>query len=47
MTLNTSYFAGVSYKSNVTRGVPRLEGIAAHLKESEVASRNSILRQKC
>ena len=47
MTLNTFHFAGVSSKSNVTRGVPRIEEILSltenvknpsltiHLKESD------------
>ena len=33
MTLNTFHFAGVSEKSNVTRGVPRLKEIL-HISKS-------------
>ena len=32
MTLNTFHFAGVASKSNVTRGVPRIEEILSYLK---------------
>ena len=34
MTLNTFHLAGVGSKSNVTRGVPRIEEIVAFNKKS-------------
>ena len=34
MTLNTFHYAGVSAKSNVTRGIPRLRDTSTYLKKS-------------
>ena len=58
MTLNTFHFAGVSSKSNVTRGVPRIEellslteniknpSVTIHLKENIRTDYNSVLKIK-
>ena len=58
MTLNTFHFAGVSSKSNVTRGVPRIEellslteniknpSVTIHLKEDTRTDYNSVLKIK-
>ena len=35
LTLNTFHFAGVASKSNVTRGVPRIEEILIFIRKSK------------
>ena len=46
MTLNTFHFAGVSSKSNVTRGVPRIEEILTLTKKLKNPSLTIFLKEK-
>jgi DNA-directed RNA polymerase II subunit RPB1 len=46
MTLNTFHFAGVSEKSNVTRGVPRLKELLHISKNPKVPSLNIYLNEE-
>ena len=46
MTLNTFHYAGVSSKSNVTRGVPRIEEILTLTKKPKNPSLTIYLRQE-
>jgi len=46
MTLNTFHFAGVSSKSNVTRGVPRIEEILSLSKEPKNVSITLFLKEE-
>ena len=46
MTLNTFHFAGVSSKSNVTRGVPRLKELLHISKSIKSPSTNIYLKDE-
>ena len=46
MTLNTFHFAGVSSKSNVTRGVPRIEEILSLTKKLKNPSLTIYLKEE-
>ena len=46
MTLNTFHYAGVSSKSNVTRGVPRIEEILTLTKKPKNPSLTIYLREE-
>ena len=44
MTLNTFHYAGVSAKSNVTRGIPRLWSVRGY-KESKISINNDLFER--
>jgi DNA-directed RNA polymerase II subunit RPB1 len=46
MTLNTFHFAGVASKSNVTRGVPRIEEILSLSSEPKNPSLTIYLKEE-
>ena len=46
MTLNTFHFAGVASKSNVTRGVPRIEEILSLSENPKQPSTTIYLKEK-